>query len=87
MSEDADVSTEEGRNTLFDGIRDTWQQQSVHGLNPEAFQAVLKKTPMGRVGQPEEFSSIAAYFLMDYSSYITGQVVGVDRGFLRSGIF
>ncbi|RYY88094.1 SDR family NAD(P)-dependent oxidoreductase [archaeon] len=28
----ADVSTEEGRNTLFDGIRDTWPQQCVHGL-------------------------------------------------------
>ncbi|RYY88095.1 SDR family oxidoreductase [archaeon] len=55
--------------------------------NPEALQAVLNKTPMGRVGQPEEVSSIAAFFLMDCASYITGQVVGVDGGFLRSGFF
>eukprot|EP01031_Cornospumella_fuschlensis_P045245 gene45245-55349_t len=28
----ADVSTEDGRNALLDGVRATWSQQSVHGL-------------------------------------------------------
>ena len=55
--------------------------------NPELLQQVLNRTPFKRVGQPEEVSSIAAFLCMDGSSYISGQTIGVDGGFLRNCFF
>jgi tropinone reductase I len=48
---------------------------------------VLSRTPMKRIGRPEEVSSLVAYLCMDESSYVTGQAIGVDGGFLRNGFF
>eukprot|EP01038_Epipyxis_sp_PR26KG_P013347 gene13347-17903_t len=55
--------------------------------NPEALKQVLDRTPLKRVGNVEEVSGIVAFLCMDSSSYITGQVVAVDGGFLRNGFF
>lgn len=55
--------------------------------DPAALEKVLERTPMGRVGQPHEVSGLAAFLCMDQSSYVTGQVIAVDGGFLRNGFF
>lgn len=55
--------------------------------NPQALADVLGRTPYRRVGRPEEVSSVAAFLLMDCASYITGQVIAIDGGFLRNGLF
>ncbi len=39
---------------------------------------ILEITPMGRVGQPDEISGLAAFLAMEASSYISGQVTAVD---------
>jgi len=44
-------------------------------------QRVLARTPMGRIGQPEEVARVAAFLAMPASSYITGQCIAVDGGF------
>ena len=36
--------------------------------------------PMKRVGSPEDIANVAAFLLSDESSWITGQVLGVDGG-------
>lgn len=38
------------------------------------------KTPMQRLGQPEEIAKLYLYLSSDESSYITGQVIGIDGG-------
>lgn len=38
------------------------------------------KTPMKRLGQPEEIAKLYLFLASDESSYITGQVIGVDGG-------
>jgi len=46
---------------------------------------VLERTPLGRIGEPEEVASLVAYLCMDHAAYITGQVIHVDGGFLVNG--
>ncbi len=46
---------------------------------------VLNRTPMKRIGNPEEVAAAVAFFAMDVSSYITGQCLYVDGGFMVNG--
>ena len=43
-------------------------------------EAILKATPMGRMGTPEEIAYAVVFFASDEASYITGQVLSVDGG-------
>jgi len=53
---------------------------------PDRLEKILARTPMGRVGKPEEVASLAAYLAMDKSSYITGQNISVDGGMSIKGL-
>jgi Tropinone reductase 1 len=55
--------------------------------DPAQFAAVVDRTPMKRPGTVEEVSAVVAFLCMDASSYVTGQVIAVDGGFLRNGFF
>ena len=46
---------------------------------------VLERTPMDRIGEPEEVAGAVAFLCMPAASYITGEVIAVDGGFLRYG--
>jgi len=46
-----------------------------HGMAAE-----LCRIPLGRIGEPEEIASLAAFLCMPAASYITGQVICVDGG-------
>ena len=46
----------------------------------EQRQRILSRTPLGRVGDPEEIASIAAFLASDEASYITGQTIYADGG-------
>jgi glucose 1-dehydrogenase len=41
---------------------------------------VLSRTPLGRIGDPSEIASIAAFLASDDASYVTGQTIYADGG-------
>jgi NAD(P)-dependent dehydrogenase (short-subunit alcohol dehydrogenase family) len=53
---------------------------------PERMAAIIGRTPMGRVGQVDELVGIAIFLASDASSFVTGQTIPVDGGFLAKGI-
>ena len=40
--------------------------------------------PIGRIGKPEEFSSLVAFLCSEKSSYITGNSINIDGGLIKS---
>jgi NAD(P)-dependent dehydrogenase (short-subunit alcohol dehydrogenase family) len=46
----------------------------------------LLRTPMKRFGRPEELVGAALLLASDAASFITGQSIAVDGGFLCSGV-
>jgi NAD(P)-dependent dehydrogenase (short-subunit alcohol dehydrogenase family) len=47
---------------------------------------ILLRTPLGRFGQAEELVGAAVLLASDAASFITGQWIGVDGGYLASGV-
>ena len=53
--------------------------------DPDYLDEVLMRTPMGRIGEPEEVAAAVAFLCLPAASYITGECIAVDGGFLRYG--
>ncbi|UXI69129.1 SDR family oxidoreductase [Tahibacter amnicola] len=53
--------------------------------DPEYLEEVLSRTPMGRIGEPEEVAAAVAFLCLPAASYVTGECIAVDGGFLRYG--
>ena len=49
-------------------------------------QELLMRTPMGRFGKTEELIGATVYLASDSASFVTGQILVVDGGFLASGV-
>ena len=54
----------------------------VRSITPAKYQERLASIDMGRAGQPSEIANVALFLASDLSSYVTGQVIGVDGGML-----
>src|SRR6201993_1194629 len=48
----------------------------------DALKAMAKSVPMGRVGRPEEIANAVLWLCSDAASYVTGQSISVDGGFV-----
>jgi 3-oxoacyl-[acyl-carrier protein] reductase len=64
---------------------DRLKQLDSKGGDPEAARRASEKTiPLRRYGSPEEFGRVAAFVLSPVASYLTGAMIPVDGGALRT---
>jgi NAD(P)-dependent dehydrogenase (short-subunit alcohol dehydrogenase family) len=72
-------------NAIAPGIFPTDLNRKLIDGTPRG-QELLMRTPMGRFGNPEELVGLAVLLASDGASYLTGQCIAVDGGFLASGV-
>ena len=51
-----------------------------HGKDAASQEALIARTPLGRIGNPEDIAGCVAWVLGDASGYVTGQTLRVDGG-------
>jgi NAD(P)-dependent dehydrogenase (short-subunit alcohol dehydrogenase family) len=71
-------------NAIAPGVFETDLNREI--LKGPRGQEFLMRTPMRRFGRTEELVGAAVYLASDASSFVTGQLLVVDGGFLASGV-
>lgn len=66
-------------NAIGPGSIMTDMLRGVHA-DPAAKHRLLSRTPLGRIGEPEEVAGVALFLASDDASYVTGEIVYVDGG-------
>lgn len=72
-------------NAIAPGVFVTELNQKLLNSTPRG-QELLMRTPMGRFGKTEELIGAAIFLASDGASFVTGQTLPVDGGFLASGV-
>jgi NAD(P)-dependent dehydrogenase (short-subunit alcohol dehydrogenase family) len=67
-------------NAVAPGTIATELARSAVLTSEEAKARIMSRTPMKRLGEPEEIADVAAYLLSDAASYVTGEIVVADGG-------
>ena len=66
-------------NAIAPGVIDTKMNSM---LDEESRESLKEEIPIGRFGLPSEIGKVAVFLCNEDSSYITGQVIRVDGGFI-----
>ncbi len=66
-------------NAVAPGFIDT---DMARGVPEKVLTGLLRRTPAGRLGRPEEVAAVYLFLASDLASFINGAVVGVDGGLL-----
>lgn len=69
-------------NNLLPGYTNTNRLKQLVEKNPMVNQ-IAETIPMKRFGKPSEFAAAAAFLVSDRASYITGQSLAVDGGWIK----
>lgn len=67
-------------NCVAPGVINT---DMVQVLGRETLDALAEDTPVGRLGRPEDIAAVVSFLASDAASFITGQVITSDGGFIK----
>jgi NAD(P)-dependent dehydrogenase (short-subunit alcohol dehydrogenase family) len=72
-------------NAIAPGVFRTALNEKLLDETPRGYEFLLR-TPMKRFGSVEELAGAAVFLASDAASFVTGEVLVVDGGFLASGV-
>ncbi|KAK6247118.1 hypothetical protein QUC31_018683 [Theobroma cacao] len=61
-------------------IEPTYQDFSLLSKKKKCLKSVISRTPLGRIGEPKEVSSLVAFLCLSVACYIAGRIICVDGG-------
>jgi 3-oxoacyl-[acyl-carrier protein] reductase len=71
-------------NTVATGQFATDRMGEIHGSLERAEALARERVPAGRSGKPEEYGDLVAFLCSERAGYLTGAVIPLDGGLLRS---
>ncbi len=69
-------------NAVCPGFIETPMLERALSGGPEARTALVARHPIGRLGTPEEVAEVVVWLCSDAASFVTGQTLGVDGGYV-----
>lgn len=66
-------------NCIAPGVIDTPMNK---GFDEETLAALKEETPVGRLGTPEDIARAVLFLADEANSFVTGQTLGIDGGFI-----
>jgi NAD(P)-dependent dehydrogenase (short-subunit alcohol dehydrogenase family) len=67
-------------NTIPPGFIETPMMRDTLSKGVFDMDLQVSRTPVGRIGQPEDIAATCAFLVSERAGYITGQVIGVNGG-------
>jgi 3-oxoacyl-[acyl-carrier protein] reductase len=71
-------------NTVATGMFATERLADMRGSLDSAREAARQNVPAGHLGEPSEYGDLVAFLCSDRAAYLTGAVIPLDGGMLRS---
>jgi len=72
-------------NAIAPGYVRTELVEDVINKGAISLDAILRRTPQGRIGEVEDIAGLAVYMASEESAYMTGSIVNIDGGWLAYG--
>lgn len=67
-------------NAIAPGFIETAMSKTAMGGDPDRFNRAMRRTPMGKFGQPDDIGWAAVFLASDAARYVTGVSLPIDGG-------